>query len=91
MVNRPMNPKAYSIGVCHDTLPRHSVAVQLNTLMADGMATRKLRNEKISADVRRLAGDEHVVAPDQEAEDGDGDAGEGDEVVAEDHLLGERR
>jgi hypothetical protein len=48
MVNRPMKPKAYSIGVSYETLPLNSVAVQLKTLMADGIATRKLRNEKIS-------------------------------------------
>ena len=40
---------AYSIGVCHEIEPLYSVAVQLKTLTADGIATRKLRNEKISA------------------------------------------
>ncbi len=44
-----MNPIAYSIGVSHETEPLYIVAVQLKTLMADGMATRKLRSEKISA------------------------------------------
>jgi hypothetical protein len=50
MVNRPMNPKAYSIGVSHDTLARHIVAVQLKTLMPDGIATSIDRNEKMLAD-----------------------------------------
>ena len=59
--------------------------------MADGIATRKLRIEKISRRVDRLAGDEHVVAPDQEAEDRDRDAGEGDERVAEDRLAARSR
>ena len=68
----------------------YSVAVQLKTLIADGIATRKLRIEKISAGVDRLAGDEHVVAPDQEAEHRDREAGEGDERVAEDLLAAER-
>src|SRR5437016_38136 len=44
-----MNPYAYSIGVCHDTDPLYIVAVQLKTCTAEGMATRKLRIEKISA------------------------------------------
>src|SRR6476660_6168536 len=49
IVNSPMNPNAYSIGVSHDTDPLYMVAVQLKTLTADGIATRKLRIEKISA------------------------------------------
>ena len=49
MVNSPMKPMAYSIGVSHDTDPWYIVAVQLKTFTADGMATRKLRMEKISA------------------------------------------
>ena len=43
------------------------------------------------AGVDRLAGDEHVVAPDQEAEHRDGQAGEGDEAVAEDRACGEKQ
>ena len=39
--------------------------------------------------VHRLAADEHVVAPDQEAEHGDRQAREGDEAVAEDRLARE--
>ncbi len=39
--------------------------------------------------VHRLARDEHVMAPDQKAEDRDGNAREGDEVIAEDGFLGE--
>src|SRR5215216_4978005 len=49
MVKRPMKPMAYSIGVSHDTDPLYIVAVQLKTFTADGIATRKLRIEKISA------------------------------------------
>ena len=51
-------------------LPCSSVAVQLKTLIADGIATRKLRSEKTSR-VDRLPGDEHVMSPDQEADHGD--------------------
>src|ERR687898_964997 len=45
IVNSPMNPIAYSIGVSHDTEPLYIVAVQLKTFTADGIATRKLKNE----------------------------------------------
>ena len=44
-----MKPRAYSIGVSHEIEPLYSVAVQLKTLIAEGMATRKLRIEKTSA------------------------------------------
>ena len=40
MVNRPMKPKAYSIGVENVIEPLYMVAVQLKTLMAEGTATR---------------------------------------------------
>src|SRR5688572_9236384 len=49
MVNRPMKPMAYNIGVSHEIAPLYIVAVQLKTLMADGTATTKLRIEKTSA------------------------------------------
>jgi hypothetical protein len=41
-----MNPSAYSIGVSSRIDPLYSVAVQLKTLIADGIATRKLSIEK---------------------------------------------
>ena len=44
-----MKPRAYSIGVSHEIEPLYIVAVQLKTLMAEGIATRKLSAEKISA------------------------------------------
>src|ERR671936_2172310 len=50
IVKRPMKPYAYSLGVSHDTAPLYIVAVQLKTFTADGIATRKLRIEKISAE-----------------------------------------
>src|ERR1051325_2501001 len=50
IVKRPMKPYAYNIGVSHDTEPRYIVAVQLKTFTADGIATRKLRIEKIIAE-----------------------------------------
>ena len=49
IVNKPMKPIAYSIGVTQETEPLYMVAVQLKTLIADGMATRKLSSEKINA------------------------------------------
>ena len=39
--------------------------------------------------MNRLPGDEHVMAPNQKAEHGNGEAGEGNEAVAEDPLAGE--
>src|SRR5262245_3246372 len=47
IVKSPMNPSAYSIGALYETDPRWSVAVQLKTLIADGIATRKLSSENI--------------------------------------------
>src|SRR5437867_12704686 len=49
IVKRPMKPMAYSIGVSHEIEPLYIVAVQLKTLTADGIATRKLRIENTSA------------------------------------------
>src|SRR6266699_2940238 len=46
-VNRPMKPSAYSIGASNEIEPLYKVAVQLKTLTADGIATRKLSSEKI--------------------------------------------
>ena len=43
--------------------------------MAEGIATRKLSKRKDHSRVHGLARDEHVVAPDQESQDGDGNAG----------------
>src|SRR5713226_3005058 len=49
MVNRPMKPNAYSIGVSKVTDPLYMVAVQLKTLIAEGTPMKNVRNEKISA------------------------------------------
>src|SRR5947209_4813465 len=46
IVNKPINPNTYSIGVSNEIEPLYMVAVQLKTLMAEGTATIKLRNEK---------------------------------------------
>src|SRR5579885_2049175 len=46
IVNNPIKPNAYSIGVSNETEPLYMVAVQLKTLIAEGTATMKLRNEK---------------------------------------------
>ncbi len=51
--------------------PLYMVATQLKTLMADGMATRNVRALKIVPASTRLAAHEHVVTPDQEAEQRD--------------------
>src|SRR3712207_2289868 len=49
MVKRPMKPITNRSGDCHQMAPRYSVAVQLNTFTAEGMATAKLRNENTIA------------------------------------------
>src|SRR3954451_13255120 len=46
IVNSPINPNTYSIGVSKEIEPLYIVAVQLKTLIAEGTATMKLRNEK---------------------------------------------
>jgi len=53
------------------------VAVQLKTLMAEGTPMKKVRKEKDQGGVNRHSGDEHVVRPDEEAENGDGYARQG--------------
>ena len=67
----------------------YSVAVQLKTLMAEGTATRKLRNEKTMPAYTDWPADEHVVAPDEEAEDGDRQLAQAMKRVAEDRLAAE--
>ena len=53
--------------------PLYIVAIQLKTLMAVGIATRKVIALKIEPASTRLPADEHVVAPDEEAEERDRD------------------
>ncbi len=71
------------------SMPLWSVAVQLKTLIADGIAIRKLRIENTMPAYTALPADEHVVAPHEKAEHGDRQAGEGDEAVAEDAVARE--
>src|SRR5450432_87210 len=47
--NNPKNPNAYNIGVSNEIDPPYIVATQLKTLMADGTATRNVRNENTTA------------------------------------------
>src|SRR5258708_12246330 len=47
--NSPRNPNAYSIGVSNEIDPPNSVAVQLNVLIADGIATINVKNENATA------------------------------------------
>ena len=54
--------------------------------MAEGIATSIAQEGEHHARVHGLATDEHVVPPDEEAQHGDGDAGKGHEVIAEDAL-----
>ena len=91
MVNSIRNEIAYSIGVSSEMLPLYMVASQLNTLTPDGIATRNVSAEKTTVASSRLAGDEHVMAPDEEAQQRERHARVGDGAVAEDRLARERR
>ena len=50
MVNSPMKPKAYSIGVSKVIDPFCSVNAQLKILIAEGTATSIVSSEKTSAE-----------------------------------------
>ena len=50
MVNRPMKPKAYSIGVSKVIDPLYRVTDQLKILMAEGTATSMVSSENTSAE-----------------------------------------
>jgi hypothetical protein len=67
------------------------VATQLKTLMAVGIATKEGQAREDHAGQRRLTRHEHVVAPDQEADDRDRRSRQRDEAVAEDGLAREDR
>ena len=84
-----MKPMAYSIGVSHEIEPLYIVAVQLKTLIGRRDGDEEAQEREDQRGVHRLARDEHVVAPDQEAEHGDAEARERDERVAEDLLAAE--
>ena len=45
MVNKNKNDRAYNIGVSREIEPLYIVAVQLNTLIPEGIATKNVRNE----------------------------------------------
>ena len=88
----PAGTPARRASACPDgSSPLYRVATQLKTLIAVGIAIRKVIAQKIVPASTRLAAREHVVAPDQEAEDRDRDARERDELVAEDALAREHR
>src|SRR5208282_73394 len=54
-----------------------------------GHADEESQERKDQGGVERDAGDEHVVGPDQESQDGNGDARQSDELVSEDALARE--
>ena len=75
------------MGVVSAIDPLYSVATQLNTLIADGIATLNVKALKITPASARLAADKHVVAPHQEAQQRDRDAAVRDEAVAKNVLV----
>ncbi len=65
------------------------VASQFQTLIAEGIGHEHRQEREDRREHGRLAVGEHVVAPDEEADDRDGDGGKRDEAIAEDVLAGE--
>ena len=68
--------------------PFWRVKDQLKILMAEGDGDQHGQEREDEGGVVRDAHDEHVVGPDKEAEEGDGDRREGDGRVAEDAACG---
>src|SRR5216683_3170191 len=90
MVKSPTKPMAYSIGVSHEIDALYIVAVQLKTLMADGIATMKLSAEKIIAEHRLAAEGGHQLADDPhrwQHHDVDGRVGVEPEQMLEQHRV----
>ncbi len=71
--------------------PRHIVAIQLKTLIAEGMAMKEGQEAEHRGGEQAHTGDEHVVRPNEEAQQCNRDGAEGDGLVAEDGLLAEGR
>ena len=80
-------------GVEHRRVPRDRALVHRRRPVEDldrrGNRDQEAQDREDQRRVDRLAGHEHVVAPDQEAEHRDADARERDEAVAEDVLAAE--
>ncbi len=91
MENRKMKESAKSMGGSRSIEPLYRVAIQLKTLMAEGTATRKVSNEKITSAVSLMPLVNMWCAPDQGAQPGDGHWTKGDRLVAEDRAAREGR
>ena len=74
IVNRPMKPSAHSIGVSNEMFPRQRVASQLKIFTPVGIAITIELTMKNESTLGRQPDREHVVAPDEEAEERDRDA-----------------
>mgnify|MGYP003694527165 CR=1 FL=1 len=70
-------------------LPPQSVPIQLKVLMAEGTPMHMVSTRERHRRVRVHAAHEHVVAPDQEAEEADAEDGVHHGLVAENRLARE--
>src|SRR4029077_1238933 len=77
-------------GVKHRRIPRDGALVKGRSPVKDldrrGNRHEVAEERKRQRRVGRFAGNEHVMRPNQEADDRDGDTGAGDERVAEDRF-----
>ena len=83
-------PSAKSIEVVKRIWPPHSVPSQLKVLMAEGTPMLMVSIEKREGRVGAHAADKHVMAPDRESEESDGEHGVDHRAIAEDRLARER-
>ncbi len=77
-------------GIKHGGLEGDRAAVEgsgpVENFYAGGDGNQEAEEREDETGIDGLAGDKHVVAPDEETKDGDGHAGIGNEVVAEDFF-----
>jgi len=82
IVKSMMKPMAYIMGALRRMSALWSVPSQLKTFTAEGIATAERDQAEYRVGQGRLAADEHVVAPHEEAQHRDRDGAHGDERVA---------
>ena len=89
VTNRLTKPSENIMAVSKWILPPQSVPIQLKVLMAEGTPMHMVSTRERHRRVRVHAAHEHVVAPDQEAEEADAQDGVHHRFVAEDRLARE--
>ena len=91
MTNVTRNPTTKSSGVFHTGRPAHRVASHEKIWTPAGMPMAMLAAEKKLSDHRRQPDGEHVVRPQGERHEADGDEGRHDPPVAGQSPTGEHR